>query len=96
MTARFGDKLKQHRENQGVSLSQLCADTGIDKKTLGDFESNFRAPTKILTEKLAGSIPLKLSYALLKEWRDLEKASLYLYVPELFNECDWPHGSKFR
>jgi transcriptional regulator with XRE-family HTH domain len=96
MAKRFGDKLKQHREELGVSLSQLCADTGIDKKSLGDFESNLRAPTKILAEKLAGSIPLKLSYSVLKDWRAMDRASLCIYMPELFNECDWPHASDFR
>ena len=96
MTKRFGDKLKQHREGQGVSLSQLCIDTGIDRKSLGDFENNLRVPTKILTEKLAGSVPLNLSYTLLKEWRALEMFLKLSYTSNPFNECDWPHGSDFR
>ena len=96
MTQHFGDKLKQHRKEQGVSLSQLCIDTDIDRKSLGDFENNLRVPTKILTEKLAGSVPLNLSYTLLKEWRALEMFLDHAYAPDPFNECDWPHGSDFR
>lgn len=60
----FRIRLKQLRENKGISQSQLASDFGISQGTVGNWESGIREPNFETISKLANFFNVSVDYLL--------------------------------
>lgn len=57
----FGARLKRIRESRGLSQSQLADKTGINRRTIRNYEQNLREPKLSTIEWLCGALGLTAS-----------------------------------
>ena len=62
-----GDKIKQCRENQGLSMTDLAKKTGMTISAISQFESGDRAPSLESLDKLADALEVSVDYLMGRE-----------------------------
>lgn len=95
MTEQFGNKIKRHRCGVNVSLADVCNSTSIDEVMMQHVEDNRALPSKIMIEKLAACSALKLTYTILKDWRDLDSKIIFSPLWNIPKQL-WPYCSEFH
>jgi transcriptional regulator with XRE-family HTH domain len=65
--ARFGERFRQVRERQRVSVADLAARTGIAAQRIGDLEAGRFDPTYDVMIALAGGMGVRVSSLVPKE-----------------------------
>lgn len=61
LTKQFGRRLKYWREKRGLSLTDLCLLTGIDRTGIAHYERGDRNPTLYTVEKFLSVLNVSIT-----------------------------------